>query len=75
MSAGDTPKKDYTDEELDAMSRDDLVKLGTELDGVDIAFRRNRWVVEGTRAEKRAERHVAGWLALAGLSAAPFIGN
>jgi len=32
---GDTPKK-YTDEELDAMSRDDLVKLGTNLDGVDV---------------------------------------
>lgn len=39
---GDTPKK-YTDEELDAMSRDDLVKLGTNLDGVDVVYRRDRW--------------------------------
>ncbi|WP_068275997.1 ubiquinol-cytochrome c reductase iron-sulfur subunit [Aldersonia kunmingensis] len=74
MSGGDTPKKDYTDAELDAMSRDELVELGTELDGVDIAFRRNRWAVEGTRAEKRAERHVAAWLGLAGLSSVAFIG-
>ncbi len=45
---GDTPKK-YTDEELDAMSRDDLVKLGTNLDGVDVVYRRDRWSVKGTR--------------------------
>ena len=70
---GDTPKN-YTPEELDAMSRDDLVTLGTNLDGVDIAFRRDRWTVEGTKAEKRAERAVAYWFTLAGLSALAFIG-
>ncbi|MCX5045940.1 ubiquinol-cytochrome c reductase iron-sulfur subunit [Aldersonia sp. NBC_00410] len=73
MSGGDTPKKDYTEAELDAMSRAELVKLGTELDGVDIAFRRHRWSVPGTRAEKRAERTVAFWLALGGVSALAFI--
>ncbi|MBM4511997.1 menaquinol-cytochrome C reductase, partial [Rhodococcus hoagii] len=55
--SGDTPKK-YTDDELDRMSRDDLVKLGTNLDGVDVAFRKDRWAVKGTKAEKRAERSV-----------------
>src|SRR6185503_14711046 len=50
-AAGDTPKK-YTDDELDRMSRDELVELGTNLDGVDVAFRRDRWAVEGTKAEK-----------------------
>ncbi|MGC0364516.1 ubiquinol-cytochrome c reductase iron-sulfur subunit [Rhodococcus sp. 27YEA15] len=69
---GDTPKK-YTDEELDAMSRDELVKLGTNLDGVDVVYRRDRWAVEGTKAEKRAERNVAFWFALAGISAIAFI--
>ena len=69
---GDTPKK-YTDEELDAMSRDDLVKLGTNLDGVDVVYRRDRWSVKGTRAEKRAERNVAFWFGLAGVSAIAFI--
>ena len=44
----------YSTEELDGMSRDDLVKLGTNLDGVDVAFRRHRWPVPGTKAEKRA---------------------
>ena len=66
--------KKYTDEELAALSRDDLVKLGTNLDGVDVAFRRNRWAVEGTRAEKRAERSVAIWFSIAGLAAVAFIG-
>lgn len=69
---GDTPKK-YTPEELDAMTRDELVTLGTNLDGVDVAFRRERWPVEGTKAEKRAERAVAYWFTLAGLSAVAFI--
>ena len=85
MSDGDSGRKDaantsgvdadkkYTDEELGALSRDQLVELGTNLDGVDVAFRRNRWAVEGTRAEKRAERSVAIWFAIAGLSAVAFI--
>ncbi|MDI9898053.1 MULTISPECIES: cytochrome bc1 complex Rieske iron-sulfur subunit [Nocardiaceae] len=86
MSDGDSGRKDtantsgvdadkkYTDEELGALSRDQLVELGTNLDGVDVAFRRNRWAVAGTRAEKRAERSVAIWFAIAGLSAIAFIG-
>jgi ubiquinol-cytochrome c reductase iron-sulfur subunit len=69
---GATPKK-YTDAELENLSRDELVELGTNLDGVDVAFRRNRWAVEGTKAEKRAERSVAFWFALAGVSAVAFI--
>lgn len=70
---GGTPKK-YTDEELDRMSRDELVELGTNLDGVDVAFQRDRWAVKGTKAEKRAERSVAFWFLLAGISAIAFIG-
>ncbi|NLE79042.1 MAG: ubiquinol-cytochrome c reductase iron-sulfur subunit [Rhodococcus sp.] len=72
LSGGATPKK-YTDEELQQLSRDELVELGTNLDGVDVAYRRNRWAVEGTKAEKRAERAVAFWFGLAGVSAVAFI--
>ena len=77
MSTGGTQGQDpktLTSEQLDAMSHDELVKLGTEMDGVDIAFRRDRWPVPGTRAEKRAERSVAIWFILAGLSGLAFIG-
>lgn len=72
MSGGETPNK-HTIENLDQMSRDDLVALGTNLDGVDVAFRKDRWPVGGTRAEKRAERNVAFWFGLAGVSALAFI--
>lgn len=72
QQGGDTPKK-YTDEELEAMTRDELVTLGTNLDGVDVVYRRDRWAVEGTKAEKRAERNVAFWFGLAGVSAIAFI--
>ncbi|MFI7001874.1 ubiquinol-cytochrome c reductase iron-sulfur subunit [Nocardia sp. NPDC050175] len=67
-------KKDYTEAELDAMTRDELVKLGTERDGVDVAYRRERFPVPGTRAEKRAERAVAFWFAVSGIAAAALIG-
>ena len=63
----DTPKVP-DDRELAEMSREDLVKLGTELDGVEIIYREPRWPVAGTRAEKRAERRVAFWLLLGGFS-------
>ncbi|GAB3204760.1 ubiquinol-cytochrome c reductase iron-sulfur subunit [Nocardia tengchongensis] len=70
---GDNPTEP-TDEQLDAMSRDELVKLGTELDGVDVAYRAPRWPVEGTRAEKRAERRVALWFGISALAGAALIG-
>ncbi|MGW3541496.1 cytochrome bc1 complex Rieske iron-sulfur subunit [Nocardia niigatensis] len=70
---GDNPTEP-TDEQLDAMSRDELVKLGTELDGVDVAYRAPRWPVPGTRAEKRAERRVALWFGISALMGAALIG-
>jgi len=57
-----------SDAELAAMSREELVELGGKLDGVDTVFKDERWPVPGTRAEKRAERSVAYWLLLGGLS-------
>ncbi|QKT07615.1 ubiquinol-cytochrome c reductase iron-sulfur subunit [Gordonia sp. X0973] len=56
-------------EELADMSQDELVKLGTNLDGVEILHREPRFPVAGTRAEKRAARAVAFWFTLAGISA------
>jgi ubiquinol-cytochrome c reductase iron-sulfur subunit len=57
-----------TDAELASMSREQLVDLGGKLDGVDTVFKEDRWPVADTKAEKRAERSVAYWLLLGGLS-------
>ena len=57
-----------SDAELASMSREELVELGGKLDGVEIVYKEDRWPVEGTKAEKRAERSVANWLLLGGLS-------
>ncbi|MGY3553022.1 cytochrome bc1 complex Rieske iron-sulfur subunit [Williamsia muralis] len=65
----DQHKSVPTQDELDGMSNDQLVKLGTNLDGVEIIHRRERFPEPGSKAEKRAERSVALWFLLAGLSA------
>ncbi|HEY8373388.1 MAG TPA: ubiquinol-cytochrome c reductase iron-sulfur subunit [Pseudonocardiaceae bacterium] len=59
--------------ELAEMNRDELVKLGVKLDGVELVHRADRWPVKGTRAEKRAERSVATWFAVSGLSGLAFV--
>lgn len=56
-----------TDAELAAMSREELVALGGRMDGVETVFKENRWPIEGTKAEKRAERTVAYWLLFGGV--------
>lgn len=55
------------DAALAAMSREELLELGGNIDGVQIVYKEPRWPVEGTKAEKRAERGVALWLLLGGL--------
>ncbi len=65
----DQQKSAPTQDELDAMTNDELVKLGTNLDGVEVIHRRERFPEPGTKAEKRAERSVAFWFALSGISA------
>jgi ubiquinol-cytochrome c reductase iron-sulfur subunit len=66
----DTDKDGATGEPDEAalatMSNKELLDLGGKLDGVQIAFKEPRWPIEGTRAEKRAERGVALWLLLGG---------
>ncbi|BBX59307.1 cytochrome bc1 complex Rieske iron-sulfur subunit [Mycobacterium shottsii] len=51
---------------LAEMSQQELLELGGSIDGVRIAHKEPRWPVEGTKAEKRAERGVALWLLLGG---------
>ena len=60
---GDKP----TDDQLAAMSTEDLVRLGGKMDGVDTVLKEPRWPIDGTRAEKRSERTVAIWLLLGGV--------
>ncbi|MCP9276436.1 cytochrome bc1 complex Rieske iron-sulfur subunit [Mycolicibacterium arenosum] len=60
----DTP----SDAELSKMTTEQLVELGGRIDGVETILKENRWPVEGTKAEKRAERAVSYWLLLGGVS-------
>lgn len=57
-----------TDAELAKMSREELLELGGKLDGVEIVYKEPRWPIPDTKAEKRAERAVAYWLLLGGVS-------
>jgi ubiquinol-cytochrome c reductase iron-sulfur subunit len=71
MSSKD--EKEPSEAELAEMDRDQLVKLGTALDGVEIVDYPDPWPVKGTRAEKRAERVVALWFLIAGLAGLAFV--
>jgi ubiquinol-cytochrome c reductase iron-sulfur subunit len=72
--SGEKPKELPSEDELAQMSRDELVRLGTELDGVELVHYEEKWPVKGTRAEKRAERGVAAWFAVAALAGIAFLG-
>lgn len=61
-----------SDAELAELSRDELARLGMALDDVELQQRVDRWPVRGTRAERRAERGVAGWFATVGIAAVAF---
>ncbi|WP_026421452.1 ubiquinol-cytochrome c reductase iron-sulfur subunit [Actinokineospora inagensis] len=73
MSSTD-PQELPSADELAAMSREDLVKLGAKLDGVEIIEYPDPFPVKGTRAEKRAERLVALWFLLAAVAGLAFAG-
>ncbi|WP_018685722.1 ubiquinol-cytochrome c reductase iron-sulfur subunit [Actinokineospora enzanensis] len=62
------------DEELAAMSRADLVRLGGQLDEVELIEYPDPWPVKGTRAERRAERLVALWFLIAAVAGLGFAG-
>jgi len=55
------------------MDRDQLVELGTNLDGVKIEEYPDPWPVKGTRAEKRAERVIVTWFLVSALAGLAFV--
>ena len=61
--------KKYTTQELNAMSNEELARLGTELDDVTVAYRKERFPLDNDPAEKRAVRTVGFWFALGGIMA------
>ncbi|MET1073623.1 MAG: menaquinol-cytochrome C reductase, partial [Umezawaea sp.] len=71
--SGDTPTELPTEDELGQMSRDELVRLGLKMDGVELVHYEDKWPVKGTRAEKRAERTVALWFLIAALGGVAFL--
>jgi quinol---cytochrome c reductase iron-sulfur subunit len=71
MSSKDA--REPSEAELAEMDRDQLVRLGTALDGVQIVDYPDPWPVKGTRAEKRAERGIALWFVLSGLAGLAFV--
>ena len=66
--------KKNSHEELSKMNDDELARLGTELDGVTVAYRKERFPIANDPAEKRASRKVTIMLALSVLFAIAFIG-
>ena len=67
-------KKNYTEQELRGMSQDELAQLGTELDEVTVAYRKERFPVENDPAEKRASISVGIFFAIAVAAAIAFLG-
>ena len=65
----DRPPNAPSETELDELSRSEMARLGNKLDDVEIVHLADQWPVKGTRAEKRAERGVAMWFLVCGLSA------
>ena len=73
-STEENPVAKPSDEDLAAMSTQELVQLGGRMDGVETVLKEPRWPVEGSRAEKRAERGVASWLLLGGVMGLALVG-
>ena len=67
-------KKNYTNEELDRMSNAELAALGTELDDVTVAYRKERFPVEGDPREKAAATGINIWLLISIICGLAFLG-
>ncbi|MCT2153606.1 cytochrome bc1 complex Rieske iron-sulfur subunit [Corynebacterium sanguinis] len=67
-------KKNYTDAELDRMNNAELAALGTELDDVTVAYRKERFPVEGDPREKAAATGINVWLAISIVMGIAFLG-
>lgn len=66
--------KKYTSQELNSMSNEELARLGTELDEVTVAYRKERFPIPNDPAEKRAERSVVICFLLGIVFAIAFLG-
>jgi ubiquinol-cytochrome c reductase iron-sulfur subunit len=64
---------DVTEDEIRAMTPEEAMRLGAEVDGIHIVHRRDRFPIRGTKAEKRAERGVAACFAISALAGVAFI--
>jgi ubiquinol-cytochrome c reductase iron-sulfur subunit len=67
------PDESPSADEIRQMSREEAMLAGAEADGVHIVYRRDRFPIRGTKAEKRAERGVALAFAISGLAGIGFI--
>ena len=66
-------KKKYTEEELHSMSNEELAELGTELDDVTVAYRKERYPLENDPEDKRAGFSVGLWLTIGILTGLAFL--
>ena len=73
MSTHDDDKKKLTADQLAELSTEEAMIAGAEDGDVFIVHRRERFPVAGTRAEKRAERTIAGIFLLAFVAIVAFI--
>jgi ubiquinol-cytochrome c reductase iron-sulfur subunit len=60
-------------DEIRAMSAEEAMLTGAEVDGIHIVHRRDRFPIRGTKAEKRAERAVALSFTVSALAGVAFI--
>jgi hypothetical protein len=63
----------YTAKELNSMTNEELARLGTKLDDVTVAYRKERFPISGDPADKRASRAVGIWLAIGIVAAIGFL--
>ena len=68
-----TVNNKYSSDELKNMSQEELARLGAELDGVTIAYRKERFPIKNDPAEKRAVGAVGFWLVLGIVCALAFL--
>lgn len=66
-------EKKYTAKELNSMTNEELARLGTQLDDVTVAYRKERFPIVNDPAEKRAARAVGVWFAIGIVAAIAFL--
>jgi ubiquinol-cytochrome c reductase iron-sulfur subunit len=62
-----------TEAEAERMSRPELARLASALDDVEVVRNQKPFPIRGTRAEKRAQRHVAAWFLISALAGVGFV--